>query len=84
MLYEAVFYNGWMEPPGYFLITTASGNTPEQALSRNLARITSQVRKVFDLDQNDVSDSRLQETIYLLRENGLVPARTIQTSRKIN
>ena len=78
MTYEVLFYNGWMDPPAYYLITSASGDSPEQALQKNLAKITRQVRKTFDLDKNDAADRRLQETIYLLRENGLVSARNFQ------
>jgi hypothetical protein len=78
MDYEVLFYNGWIEPPAYYLIASATGDTPEQALQRNLAELTRQVRKTFGLNSNDIPDARLQETIYLLRENGLISPRDIQ------
>ncbi len=79
MVYEVLFYNGWVEPPAYYLVTDASGDSPEQALENNLARIIQQVRTTFALDLSDGSDSSLKETIYLLREDGLVPARNFLT-----
>jgi hypothetical protein len=67
MDYEVLFYNGWIEPPAYYLVASATGDTPEQALQKNLAGITRQVRRTFGLNSKDISDARLQETIYLLR-----------------
>ncbi len=80
-LYDAVFYNGWIEPPGYFLIDTVEGTTPEQALLENLAGLTEQVRRMFFEDDQDPSDNRLQETIYVLRANALVSTHSIESAR---
>ncbi len=81
MLYDAVFYNGWVEPPGYFLIDKVEGTTPEQALLENLAGITEKVRRMFYLTAQDTSDDKIQETIYVLRENALVSSQIIERTR---
>ncbi|MBI5300925.1 MAG: hypothetical protein HY868_02220 [Chloroflexi bacterium] len=82
MEYEVLFYNGWVDPPAYYLVTAASGDSPEDALQKNLAEVTHEVRKLLGLDKQDISDVRLQETIYLLRADSLVPVRTVHSSRK--
>lgn len=82
MDYEVLFYNGWIDPPAYYLVASATGDTPEQALQKNLAEITRQVRRTFGLDRLDVSDARLQETIYLLRDNGLISARDTHKTQR--
>ena len=71
--YEAVYYNGWLEPPAYVLIDFVDGDTPEQALTDNKDRLLEAVREMFSLE--DLSDYRILETLYIIRENGLLPAR---------
>ncbi len=75
MLYEVLFYDGWGDMPAYYLLDGVEGDTPEQALAASLERITEEVRDRFNLQADDASDERIQETIYLLRENGLVSVR---------
>ncbi len=79
MLYEVLFYDG--DIPAYYLLDGVEGDTPEQALAANLERITQEVRDRFNLQKDDASDERIQETIYLLRENGLVSVRDVARSR---
>ena len=73
--YEAIYYNGWLEPPAYVLIGAIDGDTPEQALTDNKERLLEAVREMFSLE--DLSDYRILETLYIIRENGLLPARQI-------
>jgi len=73
--YEAVYYNGWLEPPAYVLIDSVDGDTPEQALTDNKERLLEAVREMFSLE--DDSDYHILETLYIIRENGLLPARQI-------
>ena len=81
MFYEVLFYDGWGDMPAYYLLDGAEGDTPEQALAANLERITQEVREKFNLPEDWVSDEKIQETIYVLRENGLVPARVVTANR---
>ena len=71
--YEVLFYNGWETVAAYYLIDSVEGNTPEQALAENIDQVTQKVRELFGLDSSDLSNERLRETIYILREGGLVP-----------
>lgn len=74
MLFEALYYDGWSEPPAYFLIGVVEGETPEEALKENLPKLIATVREMFDLDES-VSDTKISETLYLLRPGGLVSTR---------
>ncbi|MBC7263717.1 MAG: hypothetical protein H5T64_05085 [Chloroflexi bacterium] len=82
MIYEVLFFDGWGTMPAYYLLDGVEGDTPEQALSENLKRITQRVRRQFDLDEDEVSDEKIQGTIYVLRENGLVSVRDVAGLRR--
>lgn len=70
--YEALFYNGWADPPAYYLLGEVEGRSPKDALRRSLPRLVSEVRgMVFD---PSLTEERICETLYVLRSNGLVPA----------
>jgi hypothetical protein len=77
MTYEVLFFDGWGMTPAYYLLDGVEGDTPEQALAANLEQITQQVRRCFDLRENGLSDEQIRETIYVLRENGLVSAKDV-------
>jgi hypothetical protein len=77
MVYEVLFFDGWGAMPAYYLVESVEGDIPEDALAANLERITQQVRHQFDLRESEVSDKQVQETIYVLREDGLVSARDV-------
>ena len=81
MIFEAVWYNGWDEPPGYFLLDEAEGDTAEEALVQNVGRLTQQVREMFSLD--DWSDSKIQETLYVFPSDALISLRSIQRAREL-
>ncbi len=74
MLFEVLFYVGDHDPPAYFLVGEAKGETPEEALSEHLPQLIATVREMFDLDE-DISDWKICETLYLLHPDGLTPAR---------
>jgi len=42
-IYEVLYYDGWGNIPAYYLIDSAKGETPEQALKENLTSITSRL-----------------------------------------
>ena len=65
------------ERPVYYLLDNVEGDTPEQALAASVERITQQIRRRFGLHEGEVSDGQIQETIYVLRENGLVSVRDV-------
>lgn len=75
MVYEVLFFDGWGSVPAYHLVHGVEGDTPEHALAANFQRIVQQVRCRFSLHVDEVPDSRIQETLYVLQENGLAPAR---------
>ena len=57
------------------MIDSVDGDTPEQALTDNKERLLEAVREMFSLE--DDSDYHILETLYIIRENGLLPARQI-------
>jgi hypothetical protein len=74
MIYEAVYYNGWTDPPAYYVLDAVEGDTPEQALADNLPVLTQQVRELFHLSDSICDDEWIQETIYVLSDHGLIGA----------
>lgn len=78
MNYEVLFYDGWSTVPAYYLVGSVEGDTPEQSLEANIEQVTRQVRELLSLDDSDVSDDQIQETIYVLRENGLVSLQDVE------
>ncbi|MEW6215621.1 MAG: hypothetical protein AB1478_10555 [Nitrospirota bacterium] len=76
-IYEVLYYDGWGHIPAYYLIDSAKGETPEHALKENLVRITSKVRKLFNLNGEEISDGKIHESIYVLKETGLVSVRDL-------
>jgi hypothetical protein len=73
--YEIVYYDGWSMPPAYYLIGEAEGETPELALRQHLAHLIGEVRNALHLPPDLVSDAKIQETLYAVRNDGLVSAR---------
>ncbi len=78
MVYEVLYFSGWGEVPTYYLVDSAEGDTPEQALAENLNQLTQKVRKEFGLSTSDVRDEIIQETLYVLRADGLVSVRDVK------
>ena len=74
MNYEVLFYDNQTQPPAYYPIDSIKGTTPEEALRDNLPQITQKVRDLFHLTKAEYLDENLQETIYVLRDGGLVSA----------
>ena len=75
--YEVLFYCGDGLFPAYYLIGQIEGDTAEDALRINLARVTQKARLELGIIP-DVTDEKIQGSLYLLRENGLVPTRSIR------
>jgi hypothetical protein len=85
MEYEVLFYNGWVQPPAYYLVAAVEGDSPEQALVEHLDEITQEIRDLFLFDESWSTDGKLRETIYVLRENGLISieeAKKTSTARR--
>ena len=80
MRYEALFYNGWIEPPAYYLLGDAEGDSINEALANNLERLTGEARRLFGLNSTDVDAERIQESLYLLQPDSLVCARNALNS----
>lgn len=72
MDYEVLFFDGSSDTPAYYLIDEVEGETPEQALTANLDRITEQVRERLSLSEQDFSDEDILQDIYVVRAHGLV------------
>jgi hypothetical protein len=76
-LFEVVYYDGWSTPPAYYLVGGAEGESPQQALRLNLQRLTAETRGILNLSPDDISDEKIQETLYAIRSDGLVPVRNM-------
>ncbi len=81
MIYEVVFFDGWGMMPAYYLVQSVEGPTPEEALAANLEGITREIRRRFGLHESWVHDRQIQETVYALRDNGLVSLRDVPALR---
>lgn len=79
-LYDAVYYNGWGVPV-YYALDSVEGESPEQALQENLPRLTAKVRELFSIS-DDVPDEKIQETIYVIRSDGLVSTHDLKRLQK--
>jgi hypothetical protein len=77
MIYEVLYFDGDGMVPAYYLISEVEGDTPEKALVNNLERVTREVREVFGLFTNDIPDVKIWEAIYVVRADGLMPARQV-------
>jgi hypothetical protein len=75
--YEAIYYDGW-GTPAYHLLDSVEGESPEQALRDNLPHLTAQVRELFGLSRDDVPDEDIQETLYVIRSDGLVSVHNLE------
>lgn len=69
MLYEAVWYNGWIYPPAYVLLDEVEGDTPQQALQNNLAHLTQRVREIYSIEPEEWRDEKIQDTLYILKND---------------
>ncbi len=69
MSYEAVWYNGWIEPPAYILLDEVEGDTPEQALLNNLDHLTQRVRRIYQIVKDEWDDDDIQESLYIFNYN---------------
>ncbi len=78
MTFEAVWYNGWIDPPAYILLDEVEGDTPQQALLDNLERLTQQVRDICAMSKDDWDDYKVQETLYLLNGDEKVSTYTLE------
>jgi len=72
--YEVLFYDGNVEPPAYYLIDGVGGESPEEALRANLARLSRQVRSALHLG-DDYPEHKIHEVLYVVRSGGMVSAR---------
>ncbi|TET45415.1 hypothetical protein E3J62_07615 [candidate division TA06 bacterium] len=77
MVYEVLFFDGWGSVPAYYLLDSVEDDTPEHALVANFQQIVQQVRRRFALHETEVPNRRIQDTVYIVRENGLASARDI-------
>ncbi len=71
--YDAVWWNEFLDPPAFVWLDLISGDTPEQALLKNIKRLTKTVRELYGL-YNSPSDKTIQRTLYAIRSKGLVCA----------
>jgi len=74
--HEVVFYIGDGPFPAYYLIHKIECENIEEELKNKLTRITQRVRKTFDI-RDDIPDWKIHEALYVLKEDGLILAKTI-------
>ncbi len=88
MEYEVLYFNGWASPPAYYLICMVEGDSPQQALLKDLPRIKEELADVIGLDEEWSDKGKFKETLYVLRENGLLSVsdakRLIAAKRKLH
>jgi hypothetical protein len=53
------------------------GESPEEALKEHLAEMAQAARDLFYLDPEDADDEKIAETLYAIRADGLVAARSL-------
>ena len=71
MVYEVLFFEGWGAMPAYYLVASAEGANPTEALERSLPKAIAEVRRLFCLG-DEIPDEAIQKSIYLLKDDGLV------------
>ena len=79
-VYEVLFFSGWGEMPAYYLVTSAEGTTPIEALKESLPEVIAEIRRLFCLD-DDIADEEIQKSIYLLKDDGLVSVADLERQR---
>ena len=75
--HEILFYNGDENPPAYYLIDGIQASSPEDIIANQLSSILSRVRETFGLGP-EISDRKVRDSLYVLQEGGLFPARETQ------
>ena len=75
-LHEVVFYSGEEPFPTYYLIDTINCENIEEELRSKLARITQRVRRMLSIE-DDISDWKIHEALYVLPEDGLIAVKSI-------
>ncbi len=72
-LYEVLFYDGEASQPAYYLIGGVEAESEIEAMRDNLSSLIDLARKQLSLGQ-DYSARRIQGSLYILRDGGLVSA----------
>jgi len=72
MDYEVVYYNGWQDAPAYYIVGSVNGINPEIALAQKIEEIVLEVRKIFGLSEDLITDKFIQNDLYVLRPASLV------------
>jgi len=75
-LHEVVFYSGDQPFPAYYVIDALECENSQEELKINLELITQRVRKMFNIE-DDITDWKVHESLYVLREDGLTPLKPI-------
>ena len=76
-LYEVLFYDGEASQPAYYLIGGIEGTSATEAMRHNLVALTELAREQLSLGAV-YSARRIQGSLYILRDGGLVGAETSQ------
>ncbi len=65
--YIVFFYDGWHIPePDYIWVAEVDGKNPQDALETSLQQIIQTVREMLQLDEDDLSDYKIQEALYIV------------------
>lgn len=78
MQYEILYHVGSEPLSCYYLLGVWEGSSPEEALAASLPEAIAVARDVLFLP-DDLPDERIAESIYALREDGLVCAADLST-----
>lgn len=75
-LYEVVFYSGDEPVPAYYVVDQIACENVEEELKNKLARLTQRIRDMFGIE-DDISNWKIHEALYVLQEDGLIPVKDV-------
>lgn len=76
-LYEVIFYSGEQPLPAYYVIDQISCENIEEELKNKIVHFTQAVRKISNIGDDDISNHKIHEALYIIREDGLIPITNI-------
>jgi hypothetical protein len=76
--YYVFYYDGWHIPqPDYVWIAEVEGKNPQDALETNMQQILKSAREILELAEDDLSDDRLQEALYIVPSDSWLSYREV-------
>jgi hypothetical protein len=65
--YTIFFNDAWHIPePAFYWVAEVQGMNPQEALDTNLLHLIQAVREILELDEDDLSDYKIEEALYIV------------------